>query len=148
LVEFSLSIIVFLVMIMGIFDLGRAIFAYNGVSEAARDIARRTAVYPYDATFEDNDDLGSSSQVQATIDTQMHLVPGMVRPEIGSPDFVCVDIDGALSTNSKCSIGDYKDYVRVTVSATYEPITPLVGVFGPITITASSTASFPKTDVS
>lgn len=148
LVEFSLSIIVFLVMLMGIFDLGRAIFAYNGVSEAARDIARRAAVYPYSAVFTDNDDLGSSDQVQATIDTQMALVPGMVRPGIGSPDFICVDIEGNPSANSQCSRGDYKDYVRVTVSAIYQPITPLVGVFGPITITASSTASFPKTDVS
>src|SRR6185369_14315679 len=47
LVEFSLSIIIFIVMLMGIFDVGRAIFMYNGVSEAARDIARRTSVYPY-----------------------------------------------------------------------------------------------------
>ena len=35
LVEFSLAIMIFLAMLMGIFDLGRAIFAYNGVSEAA-----------------------------------------------------------------------------------------------------------------
>ena len=47
LVEFSLAIIVFLVILMGVFDLGRGIFVYNGVSQAAREIARATAVHPY-----------------------------------------------------------------------------------------------------
>jgi hypothetical protein len=148
LVEFSLAIMVFLAMLMGIFDLGRAIFAYNGVSEAARDIARRAAVYPYNSLQAGTGDLGSSAQVRDTINTQLSLVPGMHDLVKGSPDFVCVDIEGNLSANPECSRGNYHDYVRVTVSADYHPITPLIGLFGPITITASSTASFPKTDVS
>lgn len=147
LVEFSLSIIVFLMMLMGIFDLGRAIFTYNGVSEAARDIARRAAVYPYQGTASAIN-LGSSDQVRATIDTHLNMVPGMHDLAAGAPDFVCVDIEGNPSLNSECSHGDYADYVRVTVSADYKPITPLVGLFGQITISSTSTASFPKTDVS
>jgi Flp pilus assembly protein TadG len=147
LVEFSLSIIVFLTMLMGIFDLGRAIFAYNGVSEAARDIARRAAVWPYEG-LASTTELGSSTQVRATIATQMSLVPGMHDLSSGAPDFECVDIEGNPSTNSACSTGDFADYVRVTVSADYVPISPLIGIFGPITISASSTASFPKNEVS
>ena len=34
LVEFSLAIPVFLVMILGVFDLGRGIYMYNGLAEA------------------------------------------------------------------------------------------------------------------
>jgi hypothetical protein len=147
LVEFSLAIIVFLTMLMGIFDLGRAIFTYNGVSEAARDIARRAAVWPYQG-LEKTTNLGSSFQVRDTIDTQLSLVPGMHDLAPGLPDFECVDIEGNPSANSDCSTGDFADYVRVTVSADYQAITPLIGIFGPITISASSTASFPKTDVS
>lgn len=147
LVEFSLSIMVFLAMLMGIFDLGRAIFTYNGVSEAARDIARRASVWPYQG-LQNTTNLGSSYQVRETIDTQRGLVMGMHDLAPGSPDFECVDIEGNLSTNSKCSTGDFADYVRVVVTAEYHPITPLVGLFGPITISASSTASFPKTEVS
>jgi hypothetical protein len=148
LVEFSLAIVVFLTMLMGIFDLGRAIFTYNGVSEAARDIARRAAVYPYDALSQGTGDLGSSYQVRDTIDTQMGLVAGMHDLAPGTPDFECVDIEGNLSPNPECSRGNYHDYVQVTVSADYHPISPLIGLFGTITISASSTASFPKTDVS
>jgi len=146
LVEFSLSIMLFLVMLMGIFDLGRAVFTYNGVSEASREIARRAAVYPYKAYTSGTTELGSSTQVRETIATQRALVPGMNDLSIGAPDFECVDISGDISTNSACSTGDYKDYVRVTVTATYEPIS-LLGMVGPITLSATSTASFPKRDM-
>jgi Flp pilus assembly protein TadG len=40
LVEFSIAIIVFLLLLMAVFDFGRGIYMYNGVSEAARDVAR------------------------------------------------------------------------------------------------------------
>lgn len=146
LVEFSLSIIVFIVVLMGLFDLGRAIFMYNGVSEAAREIARRAAVWPYQG-LASTTELGSSSQVRATIATQRSLVPGMNDVSVGAPDFECVDISGAVSTNTACGQGDFRDYVRVTVSATYEPVT-LLGLTGPITLEATSSVSFPKRDVS
>lgn len=145
LVEFSLSIIIFLVMLMGIFDLGRAIFMYNGVSEASREIARRAAVWPYQG-LASTTQLGSSSYVRDTIATQKRLVPGMNDVSVGGPDFECVDIAGNTSANSACGQGDFKDYVRVTVSANYQPIT-LLGMLGPITLKATSTVSFPKTEV-
>lgn len=40
LVEFALVLPVLLLLMMGLFDFGRAIFAYNAVSEAARNGAR------------------------------------------------------------------------------------------------------------
>ena len=46
LVEFALVIIVFLVILMGIVDFGMAIYKFNGVSQAAREIARVTSVHP------------------------------------------------------------------------------------------------------
>ena len=142
LVEFSLAIVVFLVILMGIFDLGRAIFMYNGVSEAARDIARRTAVYPYGGIGGSNY-LGSSLETQSVISTQRGLVPGMVPLSAGSPDFECVDIAGNPSTNNTCGSGDAQDYVRVTVKAVYSPVTPLVSLAGPITLSSTSTVAVP-----
>jgi hypothetical protein len=142
LVEFSLSILIFMVMLMGIFDVGRAIFMYNGVSEAAREIARRTSVYPY-PTIANADNLGDSDQTKATIETQLKLVPGMNPVPYGSPNFECVDIAGNPSTSDRCGQGTNEDYVQVMVSATYQPIT-LLGITGPITLQATSTAAFPK----
>jgi Flp pilus assembly protein TadG len=141
LVEFSLSIVIFLVMLMGIFDVGRAIFMYNGVSEAAREIARRTSVYPH-GSIAGPEYLGASTQTQEAVATQRQLVPGMAVPTPGLPDFACVDIAGDASVNDPCASGDTQDYVRVTVSATYQPIT-LLGITGPITLQSTSTVAIP-----
>jgi Flp pilus assembly protein TadG len=45
LVEFSLILIPFLFLLMGVVDLGRGIATYNGVAEAAREIARTTSLH-------------------------------------------------------------------------------------------------------
>ena len=46
LVEFSLAVTVFLLLMMAIVDFGRGIYMYNGVSQAAREVARTTSVHP------------------------------------------------------------------------------------------------------
>lgn len=128
LVEFSLAIIIFLVLLMGIFDFGRGIYMYNGVAQAAREIARRTSVYP-------GIDLGASAESQTVIAVQAGLVPGME-----APTFACLTITGAPSTSDPCASGDI---VQVTVTATYEPITPLLGFLGTIPLSASGSAQIP-----
>ncbi len=70
LVEFSLAIMVFLVMVLALFDLGRGVYMYNGVSEAAREIARVTAVHP-------GVTLGASTETADRIAVQRALVPGL-----------------------------------------------------------------------
>jgi Flp pilus assembly protein TadG len=127
LVEFSLAIMVFLVMVLALFDLGRGVYMYNGVSEAAREIARVTAVHP-------GVTLGASTETADRIAVQRALVPAL-----GAPTFECVTVTGAASTNDPCTSDDY---VRVTIGATYTPISPL-GLGGPITLTASSAVRLP-----
>ena len=127
LVEFSLAIIIFLVLLMGIFDLGRGIYMYNGVSEAAREIARRTAVYP-------GITLGASQESQDVVAIQRGLVPGMQ-----TPTYACLTITGSTSTNDPCASDDV---VQVTVTATYRPIS-MLGFLGNIPVTASSRSQIP-----
>jgi len=146
-VEFSLSIMIFVVLLMGIFDVGRAIFMYNGVSEAAREIARRTSVYTFD-TIAGLDYLGSSPETRAVVAIQQGLIPGMNPVPAGPPNFECVDIAGDLVPDpDRCGWGATeggirRDYVRVTVTATYQPIT-LLGIIGPITLQSTSTVAIP-----
>jgi Flp pilus assembly protein TadG len=127
LVEFSLAIIIFLTLLMAIFDFGRGIFMYNGVSQAAREIARRTSVYPGVV-------LGQSQESQAVVATQRSLVPGME-----TPTYACLTITGAASTSNPCTS---TDVVKVTVTATYRPIS-LLGMLGDIPVTASSAIQIP-----
>ena len=82
LVEFSLAIIVFMVLIMGIIDLGRLVYQYNGASQAARALARETSVHP-------GSPLGTSAETTAVLATQRQLMP------VGTATYACVDIAGA-----------------------------------------------------
>jgi Flp pilus assembly protein TadG len=127
LVEFSIAIILLLVIFMGVFDLGRGIYVYNGVSQAAREIARRTSVYP-------GITLGQSAESQAVIAIQRAQTPGMA-----APTFQCVDIAGSPTGSVPCPSGSF---VRVTVSASYDPVT-LLGLTGPITLTSTSSIRIP-----
>jgi hypothetical protein len=114
LVEFALAITVFLVLLMGVADLGRGIYTYNGVSQAAREIARATSVHP-------GVTLGTSSQTASVVSVQQGLIPGL-----GTPTFTCVDIAGATISGS-CTSGDF---VKVGIAAPFQPVTLLLGLTG------------------
>jgi len=125
LVEFSLTVLIFLVMLMGIFDLGRAIYMYNGVAEAAREIARVTSVHPGAV-------LGNSAETTAVVNTQKGLIPNL-----GNPTFACRNIDNTAVAGS-CKAPDHS--VRVTISAVYTPATPVLSFLGNITVSSTSSA--------
>ena len=134
LVEFAVAIIPFLVLMMGVFDLGRAIFTMNGTSEAAREIARVTSVHLYDSCC----DLGSSTETSGVIATQRGLVPLMQLTP--STDIVCVDVSDTIIPDDACRSGDY---VRVHVRASFTPVTPIVSGFGSHTFEAYSRIRIP-----
>jgi Flp pilus assembly protein TadG len=128
LVEFSLAIVVFLFLMMAIFDFGRAIMQYNGVAQAAREIARVTAVHE-GSDFTTSG--GRSAQTNAVIATQKQLVPYLQDPTI-----TCVLIDGTEKT-SQCEEGDW---INVVIHAPYTPVTPLLGLTGTWNLFSSSTS--------
>ena len=70
LVEFSMVIIVFLVILMGIVDFGMAIYKYNGVSQAAREIARVTSVHPCATAGALTCSPGGSAETAQVVSTQ------------------------------------------------------------------------------
>jgi hypothetical protein len=128
LVEFSLSLIVFLVLMMGVLDFGRAIYQYNGVSQAAREIARATAAHP-GSDFTSN--AGRSSETLGVIATQKGLIPNLQDPTIK-----CVEVDGTEIT-THCVAGKW---IQVRISAPYTPVTPILGLTGTWDFFSSSTS--------
>ena len=124
LVEFALAITVFLMLLLGVFDLGRGIYTYNGLAQSAREIARVTSVHL-------GNPVGTSTATAERVAVQRGLTPGM-----GNPTFTCVDLYGVAATCGSDS------YVQVTVSATYAPIS-LLGIGGPITLSSSSSVQIP-----
>ena len=126
LVEFALVLPIFLMLLLGVFDLGRMIYMYNGVAEAARELARVTSVYTGSPT------LGNAPQTTAVLATQKGLIPGL-----GNPTFTCVDIDGSVST-ATCVAGMQ---VKVEIVAPYQPVTPILSMVGTVNLKSSSTFS-------
>jgi hypothetical protein len=125
LVEFSFGIIIFLALFVGMIDLARAVFTFNGVAQAAREIARETSVHPGDG------DIGASAESLAVAATQRGLVPGL-----RSPVYSCYDIEGVLQLDG-CQPADW---VRVTAIADFQPSLPLLTMLGPMTVSSTSSA--------
>jgi Flp pilus assembly protein TadG len=141
LVEFSLALIPFVMMLLGIFDLGRGIYMNNGVSEAAREIARATAVHPCDTS---SCALGNSPETAAVIATQKGLIPGLGSPS-SSVTFECTTISDVVVTgNPTCSAtGQGALYVRVTVTVPFSVLTPLLSMVAPSTLHSTAHVQVP-----
>ena len=136
LVEFSLALIPFLLILMGIFDLGRGIYMNNGVNEAAREIARTTAVHLCNSG---SCTLGNSTETQATISTQKGLIPGLGSPS-SSITFRCTNVVDVTISGSSCASGNF---VKVTVSVPYAAITPVLSMVAPSTLVSTAHIEVP-----
>ena len=132
--EFAVVLLPLMILFMAIFDLGRAIYMMNGTAEAAREIARVTSVHPYDTCC----DLASSSRAQAVVGTQRTTIPSLVINT--SSDVTCVDVTDAAIADTSCRSGDF---VKVRVQAQFQPITPIVGMFGSHTLESISRVKIP-----
>jgi TadE-like protein len=134
-VEFSLALIPFLLILLGIADLGRGIYASNGVSQAAREIARTTAVHL--CASGGGCTLGSSPETTATIDTQKRMVPGLADPS-STVAFTCMNNVEVVQVN--CNPGDF---VEVTVTVPFSTLTPLLSMVAPASLSATAQIEVP-----
>ena len=140
LVEFSLALIPFVLILLGIFDLGRGIYMNNGVSEAAREIARATAVHPCDTS---SCTLGNSPETLAVISTQEGLIPGLGSPS-SSVIFACTTVsDVVVPGNQTCSGTTDPLYIRVTVQVPFSVLTPVLSMVAPSTLQSTAHVQVP-----
>lgn len=123
LAEFALILPLLLLILMGIFDFGRAILAYNTLSEAARNGARVSIVNQTPA------DICSVAAGRAV---------AIALPTTCAADSTAVGIYVTASTGgASCTALDCSQTVRATYQ--FRAITPIIGNFiGPITMTATS----------
>jgi Flp pilus assembly protein TadG len=124
LVEFSLAFVVLSMLVFGIVDFGRAIYQYNAVSQAAREIARVTSVHPGTGPGYFTTPGGRSAETNAVIDVQKGLVPGLI---VAADAIKCIDPAGA--EHSPCNFAE--DSVRVTVTAQFKAVTPPMNAMSP-----------------
>ena len=143
LVEFSLALIPCLLLLMGIADLGRGIYMSNGVSQAAREIARTTAVHL--CATSGTCTLGNSAETAATVNTQKKMVPGLSDPS-STISYVCTDVLGNTLASTACTGGTNvtgPTFVQVTVSVPYSALTPILSMVAPSTLSATAHIEVP-----
>lgn len=147
LVELALVLPIFLLLMYGIFELGRAIFMYSAVLNASRDAARYAAATGKNTSgveyYRDCDGIKAHADKVSSFVDLSATDAVTIEYDHGplNPDEVLSDITPFAS----CPLGSVDsiitgDRVRVTVLATFEPIVPLVG-FTEIPITATTTRS-------
>jgi Flp pilus assembly protein TadG len=108
LVEFALIIPIFLLIVVGLFDVGRGVYSYNTMANAARAAARVAIV---------NQD------------------PVAIRAEARQAG-VALGLSDADITLDSCSEFDCK--YGVTITYDYEPVTPLIGrLFNPTLVSTA-----------
>jgi hypothetical protein len=112
----------------------------NGVSEAAREIARATAVHPCDTS---SCTLGNSPETLAVIATQKGLIPGLGSAS-SSVTFACTTVSDVVVTGNPTCSGD-RDvlYVRVTVAVPFSVLTPLLSMVAPSTLQSTAHVQVP-----
>ena len=130
LVEFSLAIPVFLVILLSIFDLGRGVFAYTSVTNAAREGAR-LAIVNQGAGLPEQKVRSQSSVAESNDADGTTISVTYLRPDAnGNPT--------ATVCSAPIAIGCL---AKVTYATTFRPITPIVAqiIFGNgVTLTATS----------
>ena len=105
-------------------------YLINGVSQAAREIARVASVHP-GTTF-------GGPEITAVVNVQKKLIPNL-----GNPTFSCVAIDGGPGldpTYGDCRTGQQ---VTVTIAAAYSPATPVMGLLGTWNMQSTSSVRMP-----
>jgi hypothetical protein len=77
--------------------------------------------------------MGDSFETNETIAVQVGLVPGLTVPK----PFPCAN-DAGTNYGSSYQCVSKQDYVKVTVSAQWSPITPILAFLGSISLSSTS----------
>ena len=129
LVEFALVFPFFIVLVFALFDVGRAVFAYNEITNAAREGARLAMVNQNQARIEERIEGQSSG---TTVDQCIYFV------ESDSIFPTCAK--GTIVPTDACPVVPKVGCIaHVEVWTDYAPITPLISnLIGSMTLTANS----------
>jgi hypothetical protein len=121
-VEFALALPIFLLVIFGLIDLGRAVYVSNSLAEAARDGARYGSV-----------------QARSWNDARRTNVESWILDRLsGVPSATAAVECAPRNPGLGCTV---EDIVVVTVQSEVEMITPLIGqILGPLSLEGRSEA--------
>lgn len=127
LVEFALVLPIFMLLLFGIIDGGRLVYANNEMAQATRAVARVASTACFQSTPSCNQAAGP---IAAEISNQR-------GGSLVSPTWVVQCINGATNavrTNTGIDMCKVGDRVSVAVSAPFTFVTPVASSFGAVTV--------------
>lgn len=127
LVEFALVLPIFLLLLFGVLDGGRVIFAYNQMSQVTRDVARVASTACFRTT-------PACDQASGPIATSIASQAAGYQAPVSWTVSCLNPATGVTRTNAgtdKCSPGDL---VRVAITSSLTLLTPIASSFGPVNL--------------
>jgi Flp pilus assembly protein TadG len=130
LVEFALILPIFVLVLVGIFDVGRAIYAYNTVNNAAREAVRVAIV---------DQDTAAITAEAVSQSVSLGLNSSAVTVDFLQPDY---------TDNAPCNVSPrYGCVASVEVAYTYNAATPIISqLMGTLTLTGASMQPIERTN--
>jgi Flp pilus assembly protein TadG len=127
LAEFAIVLPVFLLILLAVFDVGRAVFIYNGLTNSAREAARLAIVN------QDKPSVAARAQDMSFGTTVTTTPANLVRFYRALPN------SDDVTANPVCDPPAVGCMAVVKADTTWTAITPIIGnLIGPITLTARS----------
>jgi Flp pilus assembly protein TadG len=130
LVEFALVLPLFLVLVFGVIDGGRAIFAFNQMSQITRSVARAAST----ACFQTATPCDTTSGPISTAITDASV--GLQAPVAWM--VTCVNPATGAVPDQKTDFCKVGYLVRVRAEQSFALITPVASSFGPVTVGSST----------
>ena len=113
LVEFALILPIFVLLLVGVFDLGRAFFSFIAITNAAREGTRVVTFWPGKTTV---------ANVNTAIDAEIGASPMVDVGNIASRVIECGDPSAIVTTDAELQACASEQPVRVTITYSFEPI--------------------------
>jgi Flp pilus assembly protein TadG len=139
-VEFALIFPVIILIILGIFDLGRGVYAYNTLANAARLGARIATVNQIPSSPLGDCDETRPVEAVLTAHWSVKTCAALSATSLGIPESaVSVSYTPPPGTTLTCSPVKVGCIATVTVSYSFSAITPVIGtIVGPIAMSSTS----------
>jgi Flp pilus assembly protein TadG len=132
LVEFALVLPIFMLIVFGIVDGGRVVFANNDMAQATRNVARVASTTCFATVPACSKTAGPIAAAIATNGSSMLVNPTWT---IQCLDHETLAIRINNGTTDPCKVGDL---VRVSVSSPMLFVTPVASSFGPVNLGSKS----------
>lgn len=140
LIEFALMLPLLLILVMGLFDIGRAVFYYSVLNTAVREGARFAIVQPY-CNYRSDPEGCTGGELDAyplnCADAQS-LANTEICDVVTSRLFNISGLSSSTITINHIFNAASEPLVNIEIAYPFEPITPGLGLIGDMTIRANS----------